>query len=170
MRVLWRGEQAGTFQRERATEMAAKKVKARAPFKRTAVKKVVNHVNEPDDKPVAVEEERALPGRLTKSDLAVFITKSIEIIQTLDASAREMYLVAVAYFDDEFVAHKEGERVRLQKVCRRIEAKGVNSKQMNYARLLKGCKLEYRWLVEAARQTTPEGQFLYLVYAMSQGK
>jgi len=37
-----------------------------------------------------------------------------------------MGLVAVAYFDDEFVARKEGERVRLQNVFRRLEKKGVN--------------------------------------------
>jgi hypothetical protein len=146
--------------------MASKKVIV--PLIGTNVKKGVNYVKDADGKPVVVEEEGRGRGRPTLHELSAVVAKSFEIIQTIGAGPREMGLVAVAYFDDEFVAGNERERVRLQNVCRRIGPNGVKSKRTNYGRLLDRCKLEYQWLVKAARITTPEGRLLYLVHAMCQ--
>jgi len=156
------------YRRERATEMASKKVVV--PLKGTWVKKGVNYVKTADGKVVEVADKGSGRGRPPKHDVAAVVTKSIAIIQTISAKKREMYLVAVAYFDPEFVAHKEGERVRLQSVCREIGRKAKNSKQENYAGLLERCKLEYRWLVDAAKRATPEGQLLCLVNAILRGE
>lgn len=98
--------------------MSSKKVTV--PLKGTNVQKGVNWVKNAVGKPVVASDERPGPGRPPKHDVVAVVTKSIEIIQTIGANARGMYLVAVAYFDDEFVAHREGERVRLQKLCRDI--------------------------------------------------
>jgi hypothetical protein len=53
-----------------------------------------------------------------------------------------MYMVAVAYFDKDFAVGNEGERLRLQNICRGIELKTRNSMQENYKRLLDRCKLK----------------------------
>jgi hypothetical protein len=145
--------------------MSSKKV--RVPLKGTNVKKGVNYVKTPEGKIAIAPDEGPVPGPGTPSthDPVVVFEKSIEIIQTIGAGPREKGLVAVAYFDDEFVAHKEGERVRLQGVCRRIENDGVRSKRTNYQRLLDRCHLQYRWLVDVARQT-PEGRLIRLVYLL----
>jgi hypothetical protein len=157
-----------SIQGERATEMASKKVIV--PLVGTNVKKGVNYVKDADGKPVVVEEEGRGRGRPTLHELSAVVAKSFEIIQTIGAGPRDMGKVAVAYFDKEFVAYNEGERVRLQKLFRELGVSGVNSRQTGYKRLLDGCNLEYRWLVEAAQIKTPEGRFLYLVHAMSQEK
>lgn len=107
------------------------------------------------------EEKSRNRGRPPKHDVRAVATKSIAIIQTIDANKRQMYMVAVAYFDSEFVAYREGERVRLQKVCRTIGRKARNSMQENYKGLLDRCKLKYEWMVNAAGMT-PEGRLPYL--------
>jgi hypothetical protein len=147
--------------------MSSKKVIVEVPLKGTNVKKGVNYVKNAEGKAVVAPDDGPGPGRPTQHDPEVFAMKSTEIIQTIGAKAGEMYLVAVAYFDPEFVAHKEGERVRLQSVCRRIGERAVHSKRTNYARLLKGANLKYRWLVDAAKRSTPEGRLLYLAYLLS---
>jgi hypothetical protein len=146
--------------------MSSKKVMV--PLTGTNVKKGVNYVKGPDGRPLAVPDEGPVPGpgRPPKHDVAVVVKKSIAIIETINANAREMYMVAVAYFDDQFVAHKEGERVRLQNVCRDIGLEKRNSKQQQYAGLLKRCKIKYRSLVDVARQT-PEGRLVRLAYLLS---
>lgn len=151
-----------------ATEMASKKVKV--PLVGTNVMKGVNYIKTPDGEVVAVKEKGRSRGRPNLHQFSDVVKKSFEIIQTISAKPREMGLVAVAYFDKEFVAYKEGERARLQKAFRELGVSGVNSRQTGYKRLLDGCKLEYRWLVEAARITDPVGGLLYLGYALSQQK
>src|SRR5262245_20127001 len=123
------------------------------PLKGTNVKKGVNYIKTPDGNLAVAADQGAGPGRPRKHDVKVVAMKSIKIIQTISANKREMYMVAVAYFDDQFTAFNEGERVRLRNVCRQIGRKGYNSKRTNYARLLEDCELEYSWLVEAARMT-----------------
>jgi hypothetical protein len=119
--------------------MAEKKV--RVPLKGTNTKKGDYYVKGPDGRPVVVpDDDQAGPGRPTKHDRDAFAMKSIEIIQTIGAGPRDMGKVAVAYFDSEFVAHKEGERVRVQKVFRDLGKRKVNSKQTQYANLLGECK------------------------------
>jgi hypothetical protein len=81
--------------------MASKKVVV--PLKGTNVKKGINYIKTPDGNLAVAADQSAGPGRPTKHDREVFAAKSIEIIQTLGATKREMYMVAVAYFDDQFV-------------------------------------------------------------------
>jgi len=144
--------------------MASKKVVV--PLKGTNVKKGVNYVKDADGNLVVAKEKGAGRGRPPKHDVATVVTKSIEIIQTLRANKREMYMVAVAYFDKDFSVGNEGERVRLRNICRG-DLKARNSMQENYKGLLDRCKLKYQWLVEAARSKTPVGQGLSLVHALS---
>jgi hypothetical protein len=151
-----------TPRRERAAEMARI---VKVPITGANVKKGINWVKNAEGKAVVAPYPGPGPGRPPKHDLTVVIEKSIAIIQTIGANKREMYLVAAAYFDGEFVAHKEGERVRLQTLCREMGRKARNSKQENYKGLLDRCKLEYRWLVDAARMT-PEGRLMYFVYCL----
>jgi hypothetical protein len=164
---LWRGGSLGKLPEGKGhAEMASKKVVV--PLVGTNVKKGVNYVKDAEGNPVKVEEKGAGRGRPPKHDVAAVVTKSIEIIQTLRANKREMYMVAVAYFDNDFDVGNERERVRLQNICREIEQKTRNSKQENYKGLLDRCKLKYQWLVDAARSKTPLGHLLSLAYAMSQ--
>jgi hypothetical protein len=113
--------------------MASKKVIV--PLVGTNVKKGVNYVKDADGNPVAIAEKGAGRGRPPKHALAAVVRKSIEIIQTIGAGPQDMGKVAEAYLDDEFIAYKEGERVRVQKVFRELGEKGVNRMQTNYARL-----------------------------------
>jgi hypothetical protein len=147
--------------------MAGKKVIVRVPITGANVKKGINWVKNAEGKAVVAPYPGLGPGRPPKHDVTIVIEKSIAIIQTIGANKREMYLVAAAYFDSEFVAHKEGERVRLQKLCRDIGLKRQNSKRTQYAGLLRRSKLRYRWLVEAAQISTAEGRLMYFVYRLS---
>jgi hypothetical protein len=138
----------------------------KVPITGANVKKGVNWILNAEGKAVVAPDKGPGPGRPPKHDVTVVIEKSIAIIQTISANKREMYLVAAAYFDDEFVAHKEGERARLQKLCRDMGKKERNNKQTEYARLLRRSKLKYRWMVEAARMPTPEARVAYFAYCL----
>ena len=146
--------------------MASKKVIV--PLKGTNVKKGGKFIKNAEGNVEEVApDEVAGPGRPTKHDREAFAMKSVEIIQTIGAGPRDMGKVAVAYFDDEFVGHKEGEPVRVRKAFRDLGKRKVNSKQTQYAKLLEECGLEYLLLVEAAQRETPEGQLMYLAHAMA---
>jgi hypothetical protein len=129
----------------------AKKLMLSVPVVGEKVKKGVNYINTPKGVAVAGAQVRRGRGRPPQRELGVFIAKSIEIIQTIGAGKREMYLVAVAVSDAAFVAHKEGERARIQDACRKIGDKAVRSKRTVYSKKLKELGLQYEWLVNAAQ-------------------
>jgi len=129
----------------------AKKLMVSIPVVGANVRKGVNYVKTPKGVAVASESASRGRGRPPRHELGVFIEKSIEIIQTIGAGKREMYLVAVAVSDAAFVAHKEGERARIQDACRKMGDKAVRSKRTAYSNKLKGLGLQYEWLVNVAQ-------------------
>jgi hypothetical protein len=67
----------------------------KVPLKGTNVKKGVNYIKTLDGQAAEVaDDERAGRCRPTQHELSAVVAKSFEIIQTLGANKREMYIVA----------------------------------------------------------------------------
>jgi len=140
------------------------------PIEGTNIKKGVNYVKTKHGVKVDDSKPKRERGRPPQQDVGDLIEKSVSIIQTIGAGRREMYMVALAYSDAAFVAGGDGERQRIHRNCREIQASESGRAQLESTRIayfqrLDRWGLRYEWLVDAARIEKPEDRLLYLLWA-----